>query len=169
MKYLRTKEQLNNLLKSHQVLLVIFVDPSEFMPAKLMLNYIYSHGANPHIDHLVFIWNLVDQEIYDRYQVSSFPQITVLKGDQAIFSFLGYNREKANQAIEVLCKESGLGTLAKQLNKGLTHCPNKHELLRPGRHPGIDLRKWMFRMQSMQASLPFLEEPSYPALQCMFI
>ena len=96
------------------------------MPAKLLLNYFYSHGANPHIDHLLFIWNLVDQDIYDQYQVTSFPQVTVMKGQTAIFSSLGYNREKANQAIELLCKEAGLGTLKKQLNKGLTHCPNNH-------------------------------------------
>ena len=96
------------------------------MPAKLLLNYFYSHGANPHIDHLLFIWNLVDQDIYDQYQVTSFPQVTVMKGQTAIFSSLGYNREKANHAIELLCKEAGLGTLKKQLNKGLSHCPNNH-------------------------------------------
>lgn len=61
MKYIRTKEQLNTLLENHPVILIIFVDPNEFMPAKLTLNYFYSHRASKHIDHLLFIWNLVDQ------------------------------------------------------------------------------------------------------------
>lgn len=104
MKYLRTKEQLNEILSSGKAIIVVFVDPNEFMPAKLLLNYIYSHGATPKIDTLVFIWNLVDQEIYDRYNVVAFPQITVLKGNQVIYSALGYNREKANEAIELLCQ-----------------------------------------------------------------
>jgi len=98
------------------------------MPAKLTLNYFYSHGANKHIDHLLFIWNLVDQEIYDKYAVTAFPQITVLKGQEAVFSAIGYNREKANAAIEILCQESGLGTLSKQLNKGVSQCPNGHQM-----------------------------------------
>ena len=96
------------------------------MPAKLLLNYFFSHGANPHIDHLLFIWNIVDQQIYDQYEVTSFPQITLMKGKNAIFSSIGYNREKANQSIEILCKEAGLGQLKKQLNKGTLHCPNGH-------------------------------------------
>jgi hypothetical protein len=128
MKYLRTKEQLNEMLSSGKIIIIIFVDPNEFMPAKLLLNYIYSHGATPKIDHLIFIWNLVDQEIYDLYNVVAFPQITVLKGRQVVYSALGYNREKANEAIEALCQEAGLGKPIKQLNKGLAHCPNGHEL-----------------------------------------
>ena len=92
MKYLRTKEQLASLLSTHPALIIIFVDPTEFMPAKLLLNYFYSHGANPHIDHLLFIWNIVDQEIYDQYQVQSFPQITLMKGKEPLFSSIGYNR-----------------------------------------------------------------------------
>jgi hypothetical protein len=41
-------------------------------------------------------------------------------------SFIGYNREKANTAIELLCKQLSLGKLTKQLNKKLTHCPKGH-------------------------------------------
>lgn len=80
MKYLKSKEQLNELLNSGKTIIIIFVDPNEFMPAKLLLNYIYSHSITPKVDSLLFIWNLIDQEIYDTYQVKSFPQLTVLKG-----------------------------------------------------------------------------------------
>lgn len=92
MKYLRTKQQLNDILDSGKVILLILVDPNEFMPAKLLLNYIYSHGATSKIDTMVFIWNQVDQEIYDKYNVVAFPQISVVKGQQVIYSALGYNR-----------------------------------------------------------------------------
>lgn len=80
MKYLKSKEQLNDLLSTGKTIIIIFVDPNEFMPAKLLLNYIYSHTITPKVDSLIFIWNLIDQEIYDTYQVISFPQLTVLKG-----------------------------------------------------------------------------------------
>lgn len=128
MKYLRSKEQLNEILNAGKIIIVVFIDPNEFMPAKLLLNYIYSHGATPKIDHMIYIWNQVDQSIYDLYHVVAFPQITVLKAHQPLYSALGYNREKANEAIATLCKEAGLGKLTKQLNKGLSHCPNGHEL-----------------------------------------
>lgn len=61
MKYLKSKSQLAELLTNGGAILVIFVDPSEFMPSKLLLNYIYSHGATSKIDPLLFIWNIVDQ------------------------------------------------------------------------------------------------------------
>jgi hypothetical protein len=99
MKYLKSKAQLSELLGSGRPILIVFVDPTEFMPAKLLLNYIYSHGATGKVDGFLFIWNLVDQEIYDRYQVLSFPQLTVLRGQEVLFSAIGYNREKANEAI----------------------------------------------------------------------
>jgi hypothetical protein len=43
-------------------------------------------------------------------------------------SFIGYNREKANLAIELLCKELSLGKLTKKLNKNLIKCPKGHEM-----------------------------------------
>ncbi len=80
MKYLKSKEQLNDLLSSGQVILIVFVDPNEFLPAKMLLDYIYSHRTTPKTDHMLFIWKLVDQEIYDRFNVKAFPQITVMRG-----------------------------------------------------------------------------------------
>lgn len=41
-------------------------------------------------------------------------------------SFIGYNREQANLAIELLCKELSLGKLTKQLNKNMTRCTKGH-------------------------------------------
>ena len=96
MKYLRTKSQLNDLIASSKPFIIIFVDPNEFMPAKLLLNFFYSHGTTQHIDTMLWIWHLVDQEIYNRYNVIAFPQFSVIKGEKVLYSSLGYNREKAN-------------------------------------------------------------------------
>ena len=35
-------------------------------------------------------------------------------------------REKANEAIEILCESAGMGKLVKQLNKGMSRCANGH-------------------------------------------
>jgi hypothetical protein len=43
------------------------VDPNEFMPAKSLLNYLFAHPLMRHIDQHVYIWNLVDQQLYERY------------------------------------------------------------------------------------------------------
>jgi hypothetical protein len=166
MKYLRTKEQFNNLLAQHTAMLIIFVDPNEFMPAKLLLNYFFSHGAKDHFDHLVFIWNLVDQQIYDRYSVAAFPQMTVVKGNEVVFSAVGYNREKANIAVELLCQAAGLGTLKKQINKGLTHCPGGH-LLSPLDSTGESIYvNGCFECNRCQRLCHF--EKSRPTLHCAY-
>ena len=44
------------------------------------------------LDKYIFIWNIVNQEIYEKYQVLSFPQFTILKQKEAAYSFIGYNR-----------------------------------------------------------------------------
>lgn len=84
------------------------------MPSKLLLNYIFSHGATSKIDPLLFIWNIVDQEIYDRYQVLSFPQVSVLKGKEVLFSAIGYNRY-------------GLWNLERRQMKQLRYCVSQQE------------------------------------------
>ena len=114
MKYLKSKSQLAELLANGGAILVIFVDPNEFMPSKLLLNYIFSHGTTSKIDPLLFIWNIVDQEIYDRYQVLSFPQVSVLKGKEVLFSAIGYNRY-------------GLWNLERRQMKQLRYCVSQQE------------------------------------------
>jgi hypothetical protein len=104
------------------------VDPNEFMPAKSLLNYLFAHPLMRHIDQHVYIWNLVDQQLYKRYQVVAFPQMTLLRGQEAPFSFIGYNREKANEALERFCGEVGLGRPQKQLNPRVGRCSNSHEM-----------------------------------------
>jgi hypothetical protein len=98
------------------------------MPAKSLLNYIATHPIAVPVNNSIFIWNIIDQTIYHRYQVAAFPQLTIIKGQQSLYSFIGYNRELANKAIEILCKEQGLGRLVKQLNRKLLRCPNGHEM-----------------------------------------
>lgn len=69
------------------------------MPAKSLLNYLFSHPLMKYIDPFVFIWNTVDQQVYEKYQIVAFPQTTILSGEEARFSFIGYNREKANESV----------------------------------------------------------------------
>ena len=69
------------------------------MPAKSLLNYLFAHPLMKHVDPFVFIWNTVDQQVYEKYQIVAFPQTTILAGQDARFSFIGYNREKANESI----------------------------------------------------------------------
>ena len=98
------------------------------MPAKSLLNYLFAHPLMRHIDQYVYIWNLVNQQLYERYQVVAFPQMTLLKGQDAPFSFIGYNREKANETLERFCMEFGLGRPQKQLNPRVSRCTNNHEM-----------------------------------------
>jgi hypothetical protein len=141
MKYLKSLSQLEELLQTEKAVILIFVDPNEFMPAKSLLNYLFAHPLMKQLDRFVYIWNLVDQLIYERYQVVAFPQMTILRGQEAPFSFIGYNREKANELLELFCQEIGLGKAQKQLNVRMTRCANSHEMSlvgeqRSGNYPG---------------------------------
>ena len=119
MKYLASREQLQELLKITKSVMIVFVDPNEFMPAKALLNYIHGHKITQKVDGLIYIWNIVDTEIYDKYSVSVFPQVSILKGENSMFSFIGYNREKANDALAYLCLAAELGRVSKELIKKL--------------------------------------------------
>ncbi len=61
MKYLKSLLQIEELLLTEKAIIIIFVDPNEFMPAKSLLNYLYAHPLMKHLDRYVFICNLIDQ------------------------------------------------------------------------------------------------------------
>jgi hypothetical protein len=115
---------------------VVFVDPGEFMPAKSLLNYLFAHPLVRLIDPCVFICNLVDQSLYEKYAVVAFPQMSILRGEEVPFSFVGYNREKANELLERFCVESGRGRPQKQLKGQLGRCSNGHEMALTGEGRG---------------------------------
>lgn len=58
----------------------------------------------------------------------NFPQLTLLKGEDVLFSFMGYNREKANEAIAILTEALGLGRPQKQLSLKARRCPQGHDM-----------------------------------------
>jgi hypothetical protein len=43
MKYLKSQNQFEDILKKLKIIIIVFVDPAEFMPSKSLLNYMHSH------------------------------------------------------------------------------------------------------------------------------
>ena len=63
----------------------------------------------------MYVFSLVVEQVYENFQVSSFPMVVLIKDKEVIFSFVGYNREKATEAISKLSLLLGKGRFAKKL------------------------------------------------------
>jgi len=61
MKYLKSIDQLNTLLQQEKAIIIIFVDPKQFMPSESLLKYLYTSNITKLIDKYIFIWNTVNQ------------------------------------------------------------------------------------------------------------
>jgi len=57
--------------------------------------------SKPFHDH-IYVFSVVDLAVYEKFQVYNFPQVVLLKGKDVLFSFIGYNREKTIEAINLL-------------------------------------------------------------------
>ena len=100
------------------------------MPAKSLLNYLHNHPLRPQLDHLILIWNTISPEIYQKYGVKTFPHCVVLGGKgESVFTFAGYNRQLADNALGELTQQAGLGTMGKRLVKGGDKCRQGHRMV----------------------------------------
>ncbi len=92
MKFIKSKEEIPLLLEEHKAIVIFFVDPSIELPCEALLNYISKHPIVAQIKHHFYICKLIDQSLYEQFQVESFPHAILLNNKEVLQAFIGYNR-----------------------------------------------------------------------------